>query len=485
MNKRIFGAILILVLTAPLLIQCKHLDYLRTGAAGKNLLQVLTFGDKTVNLKELRKITLKGFSIGDFSHPLVRKHLRLYNQHGKRTLEAIMQRGAFYLPTIKRIFKTHGIPEELAYLPVIESGYRNKAISSAAAVGMWQFTYDTGIMYKLNANYWYDERSDFYKATVASAYHLKYLYRVFDDWLLTLAAYNAGVGKISRAIKRYKTRNFWHLIENSYIKGETANYVPKYIAVVTMIKNPQRYGISLPKEQMETPVRTFTVSDATEIELLIKCAEMPRELFTRYNTSLLRWTTPPLRTYKIYIPNQYYDTLVTNLAKIPPEERVTFREYFIKIGDTLSTIAARFNIPANPIAILNDLKSLNEIRAGEILILPIRGREKITTIDQNLTDSHNNTLIGLTRQLDTKRIAKKSQKRLQTQLLRKSTTYNQDTSESSIETYHFIHVLSPTDTLYAIARSYDVSLESLMRWNGLKNSRSLRAGRHLFIKITR
>ncbi len=478
--KQRLVATAILSFAALPLLQCIHLDYLHTGLAGKNLLQKLAFGDHSLELQQLEKVTLKGFSVGDFSHPLVQKQLHQYQRHGKKTLEAIMAQGAFYLPTIKRIFKKQGIPEELAYLPVIESGYRNHATSSAAAVGMWQFTYDTGIMYKLSANYWYDERIDFYKSTRAAAYHLKYLYSVFDDWLLVLAAYNAGAGKIGRAIKRYQTRNFWELIEYSYIKGETANYVPKYIAVLTMLKNPKRYNIKLPAATPEVAVKEVHIDDATAISVLTQCANMPVELFRRYNPSLLRWSTPPKRAYTIYVPLAHYQQFLSELNKLPPTERVTFREYFINIGDSLSTIASRFDLPVNPIAELNELSSLNEIRAGELLILPIQGKTTAMRVDAALNTTANHARVALTRQNNHTRIGRRTQKRQRQKL---SIPIVSSADQATIPPYIFLHLLTPDDTLYALARRYSVGIGELMQWNGITGSRTLQPGKHLLVKL--
>ncbi len=414
-------------------------------------MQIENFGTSDVSLKELDKVELSGFSISDYQHPLVQKYIYDYERYGKKTLEAIMRRSKMYLPTIKRIFKEKNIPEDLVYLPIIESGFNIKAQSWAGATGLWQFIYGTGIQYDLNVNYWYDQRKDLYKSTYAAAYHLRYLYKVFDNWLLALAAYNAGAGKIGRAMKRYETKNFWELAEYPYIRKETRHYPAKFIAALIMIKNSERYGLDLSGETEEEPVKMLMIEDATDLKLLAEAASMPLSQLKKYNTALLRWSTPPQREYPLYLPANKFESLKKALAKIPVEQRVTFRRYFISIGENLSSIAKKFSIPIHPIAEINKLQSLDDIKAGQYLVLPIQGLKKASALDGQIKKSSG-------------KLASKQ-------------------SEPAKNAYIFLYLCSSQDSLYSLARKFSVDLQDIMRWNNLKRPEHLRSGMALVIKI--
>ncbi len=413
---------------------------------GRDLIKITTIGTDSIDLKALDKVELKGFSISDYSHPLVQKHVRNYVLYSKPILEKVLERGSQYLPMIEKIFKANGIPLDLSYLPIIESGFNPFAHSHAGAKGIWQFIYNTGILYKLKADYWHDDRQDVYRSTVAAAYHLKYLYKNLEDWLLVLAAYNAGLGKISTAIKRYGTRNYWELIKYDYIKPETKNYVPKFIAATIIAKNTKKYNIQFQKKPLPELV-SHTVADATEIALLAKAANVSLRDFKSYNTSLTKWITPPSKRYPIYFPKDKLTIFKDNFSKIPLSERVTFRTYFVKVGDNLTKISKRFNIPINPIAEINNFTTLNDIFAGRNIIIPIRGLKKAKDHDQKST------------------ITKKNLKR-------------NLTNPANV----FIYVLGDQETLYDVALKFKVSLTDIMQWNGLKSALALQKNQMLIIK---
>ena len=307
------------------------MDFIRYGIEGRDVNQIALFGSEKVDFAELDKVELKGFRISDFNHPKVKEYVKAYQGPYKKNLVSILRRGAKYLPTIKKIFREKGVPEEFCYLPIIESGFRPHATSHKAAVGIWQFIYTTGKYYGLENSYWHEDRSDPLKATIAAAYHLKFLYKQFNDWLLVLAAYNAGSGKISRAIKMYNTRNFWEMCKGRYIRKETKNYVPKFIAATLVARNPRQYG--LPEfADPHTKLLTFSVKDATEVGLLAKCAQMKVADFKDLNPALKRWATPPATPFDINIPADKMDAFIENFSSIDDSQRVTYRRYLVRMG---------------------------------------------------------------------------------------------------------------------------------------------------------
>lgn len=432
-----FSAILFLV-------SCRNLDLLTYGVQGKNVQLMDLYGDTEVDVEALDKIVLKGFSIQDFQNPLVAYHIKQYQtSYGKKTLENIFSRASIYLPTILRIFKEKGIPEELAYLPIIESSFYPQAVSHAGAAGLWQFMVGTGRMYDLKQNWWYDDRMDIYKSTEAAAYHLKYLYKRFDNWLLVLAAYNAGGGKVSRLQKKYNTDSFWTISKYNDLRKETKNYVPKFIATTIIARNPEKYGFPPLNLHDELSLKSFKVNDATDLQVLSQCANMTVKEFKAWNPSIKRWATPPAQAHNVYIPMTNYNTFVSNFTAIPDDQRVTFRRYRVRMGDNLSRIGSLFQVPINPIAQINKFKSIHSIEAGETIVIPIKGLE-------NARASGSAT-----------------------------PTKNKNTDQRA-----FLHEVKENQTLYEIALKYNVSLEDLFTWNQLASKYSIYAGKFLILYDT-
>ena len=427
-----------------LLCTCRSIDLLIAGYQGKDIIQISLFGTENINLQQLDKVKLKGFSIGNFNNAKVKRFIKIYQTSGKKNLIAILDRAYKYLPGIKKIFKKKGIPEDLAYLPLIESAFVSTARSHKKATGLWQFMYHTGRMYGLNNSWYHEDRCDPYKSTIAAAYHLKYLYKKFGDWLLVLAAYNAGNGKIQRGLDRYNTDNFWELARHRYLKPETKNYIPKFIAATLIAKNPSQFGLPAPDPEKFIQTSNYTVKDATAVEVLSRCAQMPEKDFKLLNPSLRRWTTPPARKYTIHVPVAKYNLFKKNLEKIPLSQRVTFRHYLIRLGDNLTTISRKFKVPIGPIVRLNKIRSENRIRAGNTIMIPIKGLERAQKIDKK--------------------------------------KYNNYQTHSSGYKHHYLYLVKRKETLYLIAKRCGVGIIDIMQWNGLKSKNSVHPGDLLLIR---
>ncbi|MBU4484917.1 lytic transglycosylase domain-containing protein, partial [bacterium] len=227
------------------------------------------------------------------------QQINYFQGNGRRHFERYLERSGRYVPMMRKILKEHGLPEDLVYLALIESGFNLKAHSRARAVGPWQFIYWTGHRYGLKVDTWVDERCDPVKATHAAAGYLKALYNEFGDWYLAMAGYNAGEGKIRNAIKRYHSRDFWTLSGegNRYLKPETRNYVPKFIAAVLMAKNPEEFGFDHVKLQPPLEYETVEIDSQTEIKVIAKLADTSVETIESLNSELRRWATPPGDAY--------------------------------------------------------------------------------------------------------------------------------------------------------------------------------------------
>ncbi len=212
---------------------------------------------------------------------------------GRATMEAGIQRSVRYRHMAERIFKEEGIPTDLIWLAQIESSWNPYAFSSAAAKGIWQFIPATGARFGLSQNYWVDERSNPEKSTRAAAKYLKWLSnRYRGDWMLALAAYNTGEGNIDSAIARSGSRDFWRIHRGGYIANETRNYVPAILAVVTIAKNPKKYGFDLPPTY-PYQYETRTIASQTELRPLAKKLKISYGSLLELNPELQRGVTPP------------------------------------------------------------------------------------------------------------------------------------------------------------------------------------------------
>ncbi len=175
----------------------------------------------------------------------VENHLEYFKTRGRDVFQRWLDRSARYIPVMKDIFREKNLPEDLVYVAMIESGFNPYAVSWAKAVGPWQFMPATGKLYGLKIDWWIDERKDPVKSTYAAAEHLKDLHNLFGSWPLALASYNAGAGKVQRAVLRTRSDDFWDLKASRYIRKETKNYVPKFMAATIIAKNPESYGFSI------------------------------------------------------------------------------------------------------------------------------------------------------------------------------------------------------------------------------------------------
>jgi len=313
-----------------------------------------------------------------------------YTKGGRNNFTETLKRGAPYFQNLREFFKSENLPLELIYLPIIESGFRYNAISPKSASGIWQFMSGTAKLYGLHSDWWVDERRCFDKSTVAAAKHLKELYLRFNDWHLALASYNAGSGKVIKAIKKYKTKNFWEISKHKWnlLKKETLNYVPKFIATVIICENLEKFGfyIETPVNNNFTPYEIVEIPDATDLEVIANCCNVDVEEIKKLNPELKRWATPPkYNNFKIRIPYGTKEIFISNFNKIPPEERITYRRHKVLKGESIWSIASKYDVPRNIIIEMNNLKNPSKIRDGDYLIIPIKGLEKAKKIDEILS----------------------------------------------------------------------------------------------------
>jgi len=253
---------------------------------------------------------------------LVKNHISFFQTRMKGKFTEWLDRSGKYVGKMKEIFKSYQLPEELAFLPLIESGFNPYAYSKAKAVGPWQFVRATGIQYGLRIDKWVDERRDPLKSTVAAAKYLKNLYGIFGSWPLSLASYNAGEGRIMRAMSRSQSDDFWELRKTSHIASETKEYVPKYMAATIIAQNQEEYGFSgnnqapLLHDEVDLPGKT-------PLKKVAKASRVLIGEIKAYNPDLNGALTPPYR-YRLKLPLGTKEVFAANFASVMAEqEKVT------------------------------------------------------------------------------------------------------------------------------------------------------------------
>ena len=296
--------------------------------------------------------------------------IQLYQGGLREWFEEALARGGRYLPHIREVFASEGIPEDLAYVALVESAFKTGALSRAKAKGVWQFMPRTAREYGLRQDWWVDERSSPEKSTRAAARYLKFLKTMFGDWDLALAAYNAGPGKVIRGLKRYGKSGYWDLRRTRALKRETKNYVPLIHAAIVVAKAPEQYGFVVEPEPALT-YETVPVDGAVDLRLIAECAGAEVDEVKFLNPELRRLATPAQKTYDVNVPEGSGLTVAECLNTIPPEKRVRFRTHVVARGQTLSGIARKYGSRTRDIAEANGLNPRRTLRRGAELIIPI------------------------------------------------------------------------------------------------------------------
>ena len=283
-----------------------------------------------------------------------------------------------YIPFMKNLLKEHGLPEDLVYLSLIESGFDPCAYSRSKAVGLWQFIYLTGKRYGLKVNWWVDERRDPEKSTIAAAKYLKDLYGMFDCWYLAAAGYNAGEYKIVNAMKRYRTEDFWKLTKYRYLKRETKDYIPQMIAAALITKDPERYGFTEVEYQGPLRYEKVKVPELTDLSLVAKACETSLEEIKDLNPELQRGVTPPNENdYEIKIPFGEKALFLENFETLKPLEKFPFKTHLVKKEDTLLKIAKLYRVDLEALLEINHLNKKSQVSKGMTLLIPISKDEEI------------------------------------------------------------------------------------------------------------
>jgi len=296
--------------------------------------------------------------------------VRLFTTDKRGYMERTLSRGAAYFPMIRQVFAEEGIPQDLAYLGVVESGYLNKARSYARAVGMWQFMPSTGRLFGLKINRWVDERRDPVKATHAAARYLRRLYELSGDWYLALVGYNAGPLTTQKAQTNLGTSNFWDMYRSPYLRNQTKNYVPELCAAILIARNPDRYGFS---ETSDAPFvyETVQVHSTTSLRTIARSAGVSEAVIHDLNPQLLRGSTPP-GAYEVRVPVGRGLETQRRLGGLPVGKIEGFKTYKIRKDDTPEKVARRFKVDPQDLLEVNHLGAAG-FKAGRRIEIPPPG----------------------------------------------------------------------------------------------------------------
>lgn len=334
-----------------------------------NQLNVSSLNNQTI-LETLKDITYVDLDIEYPLHPLILKfHNEFNSDYGEKLLNQILTRAEPYRAYIREKLIEYEVPLCLEYLPVIESNFNIKAVSKSGAVGLWQFM-ENSIAGLLTKNTWVDERKDPWLSTEAAIKKLKQNYDYFGDWALALAAYNMGLGGLSRLMKTTGCQSFWELADGGYLKAETKNYVPKFLAIADLITNSEYYGLNLveykPEKNYETSL--ITLSFQISLEQLALESKIDVNQLKSLNPGLLYSVTPYTNSYNLRVFTADKEKVQQALAKLKPLDA---NIYTVVQGDTLWGISRRYGLTVDALCKANNITENQILRIGTRLVLPI------------------------------------------------------------------------------------------------------------------
>ncbi|MBN2139993.1 MAG: LysM peptidoglycan-binding domain-containing protein [Desulfovibrionaceae bacterium] len=382
----------------------------------------------------------------------VRRYFTFFTHTARNTFAKWLKRSEPYLPYVRKAFTRHGLPQDLVLLPFAESGYNVWACSWAGAAGMWQFMPFTGRKYGLRSDWWIDERRDPCLATESAAKYLSDLYAQFGDWYLALAAYNAGEGKISRALEKTNANDFFELAaENHRLRGraklrkETRNYVPKFIAISKIFQNLEALGFEPVNWDAAEDFEDLEVPGGTDLLALAKAGDMRWDDFHRLNPAFRRQVSPPDTTCVAHVPREKVGLVLAYLKSPGSRPYAGYICHAVRSGDSWYRISRRYGVPVSVLKMVNNTRS-NLLRPGQRVMVP--GRESSRPVLSADAGAEAGAEAGKVRSLALKRGN---------------------------------YVVRRGDTMWDISRRFGVGLDTLLKANGMNRRTRLRVGQKVYV----
>jgi len=293
------------------------------------------------------------------------------SQKGHGTIVASLERLGRYKEMIQRVLREEGVPQDLIYQAVAESGFRPQALNPrSGAGGMWQFM-PWASAYGLERTAWVDQRFDPEEATRAYAREIKKQYDQLGDWYLAMAAYDWGAGNIQKAVQRTGYADFWELYRRNNLPQETKNYVPIILAVTIIAKNPKQYGLDTITPDPPLVTDTVTTDYAVDLRLVSDIVGVPVQEIAALNPSLLRFSTPPDDSFNLHLPPGTKDVFTRDIAEIPVDKRRFWRFHSIEEGDTMESIAHTWHVSTSELAFVNQLSASSDLSGIDSLVIPV------------------------------------------------------------------------------------------------------------------
>lgn len=362
----------------------------------------------------------------------VKSAVTLFSTSLKSDIQTYLTRSARYKKMIEKALADAGLPKGLAYLPVIESGYSTTMTSRAGARGMWQFMGETAREYGLRVDWWVDERADPERSTKIAVQYIKDLYRQFNDWPLALAAYNGGPGRIQRALTDNNVTTFWELCDLGAIPKETRGYVPTFYATLVIASDPATYGFKLTKAD-ESSLARVELQGPLSLEYLSQVAGVEAGALRNLNPALRRGIVPPGRT-SVRVPAKSAEAIVARAAALRSEDtELTVCSYTLRDGDSLKKLARSLGVNVDTLVAMNDLRSAGRVSEGDSVYLPVRARDLGTILNAEAV----------------------------------------------------YYAVEKGDTLYSIAKKYDLTVDELRDLNDISRGEKLHRGQKLRVNAPR
>ena len=402
----------------------------------------------------------------------VESYIRYFEGKGRKGFNIWLRRYVQYRDVILPILEEHDLPEELIIVSMIESGFDPKAVSRAKAVGLWQFMYSTGKQYGLERTWYVDERQDIIKSTEAAARYFKDLYREFEDWYLVLAAYNAGPGRVNRAVNLHETSDYWQLYS---LPKDTKNYIPYFLSSAIILKDPEKYGFKIPKAK-SFKYDEVVIKKSADLSVIAKSAGTKTSTIKYLNPELRQSATPANEDYILRVPYGAKDKFYNSFNALPETERFATQkvEHRVKKGENLSTIASKYRVLISDLMTINNLKN-DRLHIGQRLKIPVKGGiysnypEKIT-----YTVKKGDTLGGIAEKYNTRASEIRKWNKMNSnnslisigQKLILFVGKNGDKSDNSPK--RIIYTVKSGDQLGYIAEKYNTSAKKIREWNKMK-----------------